>query len=79
MAHRINPSKVIQRIHYTHPVGSVRAEAAKQRRRELIDHQGISYCGAYWGFGFHEDGARSGEEVANALLAMEPNRVSAHA
>lgn len=60
----IDPRKVIQRVAYRHPVASFSAEEAKLRRSELIRHEGVSYCGAYWGYGFHEDGARSAHEVA---------------
>ena len=41
---------------------------AQQRHDELIDLKGISYCGAYWGYGFHEDGYQSGLRVAQQLL-----------
>ena len=63
-----NPKLVHQEIHYSHPVFDMRAIQA-QKQLPLI--QGISsiwYCGAWTGFGFHEDGLRSGELVAEALI-----------
>ena len=48
---------------YHHPVYSP-ASVAAQKRRSLIDGvDRIHYCGAYWGFGFHEDGVVSALEV----------------
>ena len=63
-----DPKLVHQEIHYAHPVFDM---SAIQAQKELPLIQGISsiwYCGAWTGFGFHEDGLRSGELVAEALL-----------
>ena len=57
-----------QEIHYSHPVFDM---SAIQAQKELPLIQGTSsiwYCGAWTGFGFHEDGLRSGELVAEALI-----------
>lgn len=40
------------------------AVRAQERRAEINGVNHTYYCGAYWGFGFHEDGVRSGLEVA---------------
>ncbi|MEQ1822396.1 MAG: FAD-dependent oxidoreductase [Fimbriimonadaceae bacterium] len=63
----IEPSKVIKHIHYAHPVGAAAAEVARDQRTALVRNDRISYCGAYWGYGFHEDGVRSAVEVAQAF------------
>ncbi len=55
----IEPSKVIRRIPYHHPVFQPGRQAMQGRHAELIGPNRTSYCGAYWGFGFHEDGVRS--------------------
>jgi uncharacterized protein len=55
----IDPAKVIRVIPYAHPVftdGGIRAQA---RREEISGHNHTHYCGAYWGWGFHEDGVVS--------------------
>jgi predicted NAD/FAD-binding protein len=54
-------------LHYRHPLYSIDTSAAQERHRELIDHRRTSYCGAYWGFGFHEDGVRSALAVGEAF------------
>jgi predicted NAD/FAD-binding protein len=63
-----DPKLVHQEIHYSHPVFDM---AAIQAQKELPLIQGLGsiwYCGAWTGFGFHEDGLRSGELVAEALI-----------
>ena len=63
-----DPKLVHQEIHYSHPVFDM---SAIQAQKELPLIQGASsiwYCGAWTGFGFHEDGLRSGELVAEALI-----------
>lgn len=67
MGQQIDSQKVICKVNFEHPVASHAAERSKRRRTELISHNRISYCGAYWGNGFHEDGARSAQEVVEAL------------
>ena len=52
---------------YHHPVYDLATLAAQQRRDEISGVHNTHYCGAYWGYGFHEDGARSGIEVAEAI------------
>ena len=43
---------------YAHPVIDQAAVAAQQHQRALSAGS-VSFCGAYWGYGFHEDGVRS--------------------
>ena len=52
---------------YRHPVFTTASYAAKSRRPEVNGRDRIYYCGAYWGWGFHEDGFRSGVEAATAI------------
>lgn len=63
----IDPDKVLGSFAYDHPVATVKGLAAKCRRNELIRHKGVSYCGAYWGNGFHEAGVQSALQVAKAF------------
>jgi predicted NAD/FAD-binding protein len=58
---------VLRTFHYQHPVYSLSRLVAQWRHRELIDHAGLSYCGAYWGNGFHEDGVNSALAVTRVL------------
>lgn len=70
----IDPTRVLRRFEYHHPIFTVRRAAAQARHRELINVNRTSYCGAYWGNGFHEDGVVSALRVSEALLADEARR-----
>lgn len=64
---RINANKILVERHYSHPVFTKESVAA-QKQKHLIDGQHNSYfVGAYWGWGFHEDGARSAAEVCQLI------------
>jgi len=63
----IAADKVIARMRYQHPVYSHASVAAQARRHEINGVNRTWFAGAYWGFGFHEDGLRSGVDVARAL------------
>ena len=63
---RIDPGRVIKTIQYAHPVFS-RAGVAAQARWPEISRDRTHYCGAYWGFGFHEDGVASALRVCEQL------------
>ncbi|MDH3315285.1 MAG: FAD-dependent oxidoreductase [Gammaproteobacteria bacterium] len=64
---KIDASKVIRRISYDHPLFVPGRSAAQSYHGELIRRRGVSYCGAYWGYGFHEDGVRSALNVCSAF------------
>ena len=66
-ADRIDPAKVIRRMRYAHPEYTHASVAAQQRKGEIQGRSGTWFAGAYWGWGFHEDGMRSAVEVARAL------------
>lgn len=67
----IAPDRILERIPYEHPVFTARAIAGQARLREVNGERGTYFCGAWTGYGFHEDGARSGLEVARAIDAGE--------
>ena len=65
----IAPAAIVRTIPYAHPVYTVEGVANQARHGEISGHDRTHYCGAYWGWGFHEDGAASGVRVAEALGA----------
>ncbi len=65
MTDRIDPAKVIETIDYSHPVFTPEGVAAQARHMEISGADRIHYCGAYWRWGFHEDG------VVSALRALD--------
>ena len=67
--HDIDPARVLVRRAYRHPVYTGDSVAARARRHEIQGVRRTWFAGAYWGWGFHEDGIRSGVEVATALGA----------
>src|ERR1700733_2371823 len=63
----IDPAKVIRTISYAHPVYTPAGVAAQSEHKTISGlERRTHYCGAYWGWGFHEDG------VCSALRACEP-------
>ena len=55
----IDPATVIQRMTYHHPVYTRQAVAAQQNWASINGVNRTYFCGAYWGYGFHEDGVKS--------------------
>jgi predicted NAD/FAD-binding protein len=68
----IDPGKVLRRFSYDHPVFDDAAVRAQGRWDEVSGHNRTHFCGAYWGWGFHEDGVRSGLRAAESLRAGPP-------
>jgi uncharacterized protein len=60
----IDPDKVIRTITYDHPVFTRDGVKAQRRSEDISGLNRTSYCGAYWGWGFHEDGVASAARVA---------------
>lgn len=65
----IDPGKVLRRIDYRHPAYDAAAIDAQRRLPELDGRRRTYFCGAYQGWGFHEDGAASALRVASSLGA----------
>ncbi|MEO6967902.1 MAG: FAD-dependent oxidoreductase [Rhodanobacteraceae bacterium] len=65
----IDPSKILRRMRYHHPVYDHAAVAAQRRKSEIQGQRHTWFAGAYWGWGFHEDGIASAVQVAAALDA----------
>jgi predicted NAD/FAD-binding protein len=69
----IDPAKIVRTIQYAHPVFTVAGMRAQERVEEISGGRGRThFCGAYWGWGFHEDGVVSGLRVARELGAATP-------
>lgn len=62
----IAPDRILRRMAYSHPVFLPAGVAAQRRHREVIRANRTSFAGAWWGYGFHEDGVRSGLAVVDA-------------
>ena len=62
----VDQHSILARMEYEHPVYTTESVAARSRLPELNDRV-IAFAGAYHGWGFHEDGARSGADAAASL------------
>ena len=67
-AELIDPTTVLRRMVYEHPVYTPASVAAQQRLPELTTGR-TAFAGAYHGWGFHEDGCASGVRAAAAFGA----------
>jgi predicted NAD/FAD-binding protein len=63
----IDPAKVLRSFDYAHPVYDVPAIAAQGRHQQLNGCNRTWFAGAYWGYGFHEDGVQSARVVCRRL------------
>ncbi|SER89466.1 NAD(P)/FAD-dependent oxidoreductase [Salisediminibacterium halotolerans] len=66
-AEAISPEKVIKEIRYRHPVYTAEAIRSQEELPKLNGKNNTYFCGSYFGYGFHEDGVRSGVEVARKM------------
>jgi uncharacterized protein len=64
---QVDPKKVIRRMVYEHPLYTRASIRAQGRWREISGQRRTHFCGAYWGYGFHEDGVNSAQRVAREL------------
>jgi predicted NAD/FAD-binding protein len=64
----MDPARVLYRTTYHHPVFTDEGVRAQARRSEISGVNRTWYCGAYWRYGFHEDGVNSGLAVAHGIL-----------
>jgi predicted NAD/FAD-binding protein len=67
----VDPAKVLGRYDYDHPVYTGAAVAAQKRRHEINGVRRTYYCGAYWSYGFHEDGVKSGLSAVEEFRRRE--------
>lgn len=74
----VDPAKVLRRLVYDHPVYTREGVRAQARYEEIGGVRRTHYCGAYWGWGFHEDGVRSAERACAAITQSSgaPSRFS---
>ena len=63
----IRESAMHDEFKFSHPTYHQGRKEAQQRHGNFIRNRGISLCGAYWGYGFHEDGLKSGLRVCEAF------------
>lgn len=60
----IDPDKILRTFDYHHPAYSIDSIDAQRRAGEINGRRRSFFCGAYWGYGFHEDGVNSALAVA---------------
>jgi predicted NAD/FAD-binding protein len=72
----IDPQRIIATFNYAHPVYTRAGVLAQGRYAEISGHNRTHYCGAYWGWGFHEDGVRSALRVVRELSGARARPVS---
>jgi predicted NAD/FAD-binding protein len=68
--HDIDPATIVGEYDYAHPVFDLGAIEAQKRLPLLQGQQHTWYAGAWTGYGFHEDGLKSGLQVGRALLKL---------
>lgn len=68
----IDPAKVLRRLRYQHPLQTPGSVAAQARKADIQGQRNLWFAGAYWGYGFHEDGLRSAVDIAHGLGVAWP-------
>jgi len=68
----LRPDSILHKEIVRHPLFVPGRDEAQARHAQMIRRRGLSYCGAYWGFGFHEDGVRSAALVCDAFGVERP-------
>jgi predicted NAD/FAD-binding protein len=63
----VDATKILRTQVFHHPVYNAAAIQAQSRWAEISGRNHSHFCGAYWFYGFHEDGLNSGLRVARAL------------
>ncbi len=59
----LNSDKIIKEIVYHHPLFTKESVQAQNKKSSICGQNNTYYCGAYWGYGFHEDGVNSALDV----------------
>ena len=67
----VDPAKILWEKEYTHPLYTVKGQAAQVRLPELNQNGVVFFSGAYFRYGFHEDGLMSGLDAARAVYGGE--------
>ena len=67
----VRDEAVIGEYVYDHPRFTLDAMRAQRRKPEIDGVRNTHYAGAYWGYGFHEDGVRSGLEAAASFARAQ--------
>jgi predicted NAD/FAD-binding protein len=76
---RIDPARVLHRETLSHPQYTLEALRAQGRLHQLNGRRRSFYCGAYWGYGFHEDGVVSAmRAVADLEQCIDDQQLSLH-
>ncbi|PUE54612.1 NAD(P)/FAD-dependent oxidoreductase [Limnohabitans parvus] len=73
----IDPATIVGEYDYAHPVFDLKAIDAQKRVPLLQGQRHTWYAGAWTGYGFHEDGLKSGLQVGRALLKQVHEQGSA--
>ncbi len=70
---RIEPEKIIAEFNYAHPIFDGEAIAAQHALPSIQGKRNTWFAGAWTGYGFHEDGHKSGLQVARAIAERSLN------
>ncbi len=66
----IDPAQILETMTYHHPAYTADGFEARRRHHEISGVRHTHYCGAYWGYGFHEDGVKSALAVVDAFQGV---------
>ena len=70
---RIRDENILREIIYDHPTFNVKRREMQSRQSEIIGPNRTSFCGAYWGNGFHEDGVNSALAIVEHFANVANN------